>query len=93
MLKQGRAELDPQVATIDPELCNWCGICVESCPYDAISQLDLLGGKVVATIAAATCKGCGGCVPICPQHAIDLQGYTSREMEAMIDGLAMAVPR
>ena len=34
MLKQGRAELDPQVATIDPELCSWCGACVESCPYD-----------------------------------------------------------
>jgi heterodisulfide reductase subunit A len=91
MLKQGRAELDPQVATIDPDLCSWCGICVESCPYDAISQLDLLGGKLVATIATATCKGCGGCVPICPQRAIDLQGYTSREMEAMIEGLAMAV--
>jgi heterodisulfide reductase subunit A len=91
MLKQGRAELDPQVATIDPELCTWCGICVETCPYDAISQLNMLGGKLVATIASTTCKGCGGCVPMCPESAIDLQGYTSREMEAMIDGLATAV--
>ena len=43
MLKQGRAEFDPQVATIDPDRCTWCGICVKACPYDAISQLDLLG--------------------------------------------------
>jgi heterodisulfide reductase subunit A-like polyferredoxin len=28
---------------------------------------------------------------MCPESAIDLQGYTSREMEAMIDGLATAV--
>jgi heterodisulfide reductase subunit A len=93
LLKQGRAELDPQVATVDPELCTWCGICAETCPYDAISQLDLRAGRQVATIATATCKGCGGCVPVCPQHAIDLQGYTGREMEAMIDSLAMGSPR
>ena len=32
MLKQGRTELDPQVATIDPELCTGAAICVETCP-------------------------------------------------------------
>jgi len=91
MLKQGRVELDPQVATVDPDLCSWCGLCIETCPYDAIKQLDLLGGKTVASITADTCKGCGGCVPICPESAINLQGYTSNEMKAMIDGLAMEV--
>ncbi|MGA9776378.1 MAG: FAD-dependent oxidoreductase [Candidatus Dormiibacterota bacterium] len=91
MLKQGRAELDPQVATVDPELCTWCGACADTCPYAAIGQLDLGGGRLVATIDASTCKGCGGCVPICPQHAISVLGYTGREVEAMIDSLAAEV--
>lgn len=91
MLKQGRAELDPQVATVDPELCTWCGACADTCPYAAIGQLDLGGGRLVATIDPSTCKGCGGCVPICPQHAISVLGYTGREVEAMIDSLAAEV--
>lgn len=91
MLKRGTAELDPLVATVDPEACTWCGACAESCPYDAIEQL-ALNGKQVATIAAAACKGCGGCVPVCPEGAIDLQGYTDVQVTAMIDGLLEAVP-
>ena len=91
MLKQGRAELDPQVATADPELCTDCGTCYTTCPYDAISPMELPGGRRVASIAPATCKGCGGCAPLCPEHAIDLQGYTSAQILAMIDGLAREV--
>jgi len=55
MLKQGRAELDPQVATIDPDSAAGAHLCGEL-SYDAISQLDLLGGKLVGRIATATCK-------------------------------------
>ena len=91
MLKRGRAELDPQVATVDPELCTDCGTCYETCPYDAISAAELQPGRRTATIDPATCKGCGGCAPLCPERAIDLQGYTSRQVMAMIDGLAKEV--
>lgn len=91
LLKQGRAELDPQVATVDPDRCTWCGACTETCPYGAIGALDLASDRRVALIDPTTCKGCGGCVPVCPERAINLLGYSGPEVEAMIDGLAAAV--
>ena len=86
VLKKGVAELDPLVATVDPEACTWCGKCETACPYGAIEQLSL-NGREIATISEAGCKGCGGCVPICPENAIDLRGYTDAQITAMIDGL------
>ena len=86
VLKKGVAELDPLVATVDPDRCTWCGKCQDACPYGAIEQLSL-NGREVATISEAGCKGCGGCVPICPENAIDLRGYTDAQITAMIDGL------
>jgi heterodisulfide reductase subunit A len=86
VLKKGVAELDPLVATVDPDKCTWCGKCLAACPYNAIEQLSL-NGREVAAIAEAGCKGCGGCVPMCPENAIDLRGYTDAQITAMIDGL------
>jgi heterodisulfide reductase subunit A len=86
VLKKGVAELDPLVATVDPDKCTWCGKCQPACPYGAIEQLSL-NGREVAIISEAGCKGCGGCVPICPENAIDLRGYTDAQITAMIDGL------
>ena len=90
MLKKGTAELDPLVATVDAEMCSWCGKCEQACPFDAIGQLSL-NGKQVAAVEAAVCKGCGGCVPVCAEDAIDLQGYTDAQVRAMIDGLLQEV--
>jgi heterodisulfide reductase subunit A len=86
VLKKGVAELDPLVATVDPDACTWCGKCVDACPYGAISMLSL-NGREIATISETGCKGCGGCVPVCPEEAIDLLGYTNAQITAMIDGL------
>ncbi len=88
ILKRGYAELDPLVAFVDVDACDWCGLCLEACPYGAPQQADE-DGKAVAFIDKAACKGCGGCVPVCPKDAIDLEGYTDAQIRAMIDGLAM----
>jgi heterodisulfide reductase subunit A2 len=86
ILKRGYAELDPLIAVVDTDACNWCGLCLEACPYEAPGQVDE-NGKAVAFIDKAACKGCGGCVPVCPRDAIDLEGYTDAQIRAMIDGL------
>jgi len=90
ILKKGSAQLDPLVATVDPNQCLWCGKCQDTCPYGAISQLTDPGGDR-AVIDEARCKGCGGCVPMCPQQAIDLRGYTSAQVMSMIDSLVEAI--
>ncbi len=90
ILKRGFAELDPLVAVVDPGLCDWCGACLEACPYEAPRQV-AEDGKAVAFIDKTACKGCGGCVPVCPKDAINLEGYTDAQIKAMIDGLLMEV--
>jgi heterodisulfide reductase subunit A2 len=88
ILLKGFAELDPLVATVDTAACTGCTEkCLASCPYDAITAVDI-DGRQLAEISAAVCKGCGGCVPVCPENAIDLLGYTDAQMRASIDSLA-----
>jgi len=96
VLKRGIAELDPQAAFVHPGSRTGCGVCVNHCPFGAISMVSGEdgqagdGGQPTAVIDPAACKGCGGCVPSCPVDAIDLKGYTDAQVRAMIDGLLEA---
>jgi len=84
ILKKGYVELEPLIAAVNPERCQWCGECESACPYAAIVREEFQG-KEIAAVNRAVCKGCGGCAPICPQHAIDLKGYTDAQIRSMID--------
>ncbi len=57
------------LSKIDKETCTGCGICVESCPTEAISLDDT--GKAVRD--ADACFGCGVCARFCPEEAIALE--------------------
>jgi heterodisulfide reductase subunit A len=91
LLLKGYVDLEPVVAKVDPELCTWCGECLEYCPYGAIQPVKTAGGKEIAEISAVLCKGEGACVSICPQHAITVEGYTSEQIDSMIEALAAEV--
>ena len=86
ILCKGELSLEPLLATIDTEACNWCDNCTEACPFGAIEQIEV-EGKKVAKINISSCKGCGMCLPVCPTDAIELHGFTNKEMENMIDAL------
>ncbi len=58
-----------EVAAIDPELCEGCGICADVCRFDAISQ-DETGQYVVDGVG---CEGCASCFYQCPEEAIEMQ--------------------
>lgn len=51
---------------VDELLCSGCGLCVEACPFGALS----LDG--MARVMEIRCAGCGVCVPVCPQGALGL---------------------
>ncbi len=88
LLREEKIELDPTIAHIDPEKCNWCDLCSNICPFDAI-RMETRNGRKVAEVIQASCKGCGMCNPVCPEDAIDLIGYTNDEVESMIESLIL----
>lgn len=82
ILKKGYVELEPLIAKVDPEACDLCGDCLDTCPYSAIEK-----NTEAIRINSAQCKGCGGCAPVCPKGAINLKGYTDDQVKSMIDAL------
>ncbi|MCK4539089.1 MAG: CoB--CoM heterodisulfide reductase iron-sulfur subunit A family protein [Candidatus Krumholzibacteria bacterium] len=87
LISGGEIELEPTMAKIDKKLCEWCGKCLEACPFKSIDKEEY-EGKTVAVVNTSTCKGCGMCLPPCPVNAIQLTGFSDREIISMIDALA-----
>jgi heterodisulfide reductase subunit A len=87
LLLKGYIDLEPLVAKVDPDLCVWCGACEQACPYGAVQRINC-DGKEIAGINPVLCKGEGACVPVCPKQAIDVEGYTNKQIESMIEALA-----
>jgi len=55
-------------AVIDPDTCTGCGLCIERCQVNAISEND-----GVSVVDRAKCIGCGLCVSGCPENAAQLE--------------------
>ncbi len=90
LLKGGTLSLDPIIARVNSDLCTWCGKCEVVCEYTAIREVDT-NGKHIAAVNEAICTGCGICTPICPVNAIEIDQFTDREIESMIDGFMQKV--
>jgi heterodisulfide reductase subunit A2 len=90
LLKKGYVELEPSIATVDPDVCLWCNECVDACLYGAIGKVEE-AGKEVATVSETICKGCGACLPSCPTGALQLRGSTDEQIKATIEALGAAL--
>jgi MinD superfamily P-loop ATPase len=58
-------------AVIDSSACIKCGLCRETCRFNAISE--------EFEIKPMKCEGCGACTLICPQNAIKLEEVKTGE--------------
>ncbi len=85
LIKKGSIELEPIVARINPDDCEWCGKCSDVCDYTAIIKTEK-EGKTIASVNEGACSGCGICAPVCPTNAIDIAQFTDHEVMSMIDG-------
>jgi benzoyl-CoA 2,3-epoxidase subunit A len=57
----------PQVAVVDLQVCDRCGLCLPLCPPAAI-QLDF----AELVVDRHTCTGCRKCVAPCPVGALTM---------------------
>ena len=56
------------IESIDTELCNGCGTCIEKC-HQLIIELNEEG---IAERDEEKCIGCGVCAYFCPENAISM---------------------
>jgi len=73
------------LATVDPELCNGCGLCAAVCTEHAVHQEE---EKVF--IDRNVCRACNLCVLKCPQAAVRLENYEL--LEGLIEKYKNAAP-
>jgi heterodisulfide reductase subunit A len=79
ILSQERLFHSPNVAKVALNLCTGCGMCVDVCPYEAISLKD---GK--AEVNEVLCEGCGTCQATCLRAAVTVKNLTPRQVHEMI---------
>lgn len=69
----------PTVAKVLPNLCTGCGMCIQVCPYDALT---LKNGK--AEVNEVLCEGCGTCSATCLRAAVQVKNLTPLHVHEMI---------
>jgi heterodisulfide reductase subunit A len=96
LLSRPYINLDGIKAEPDPDHCDGCALCIDVCPFGAITLIDLQpreeGGPVTKYITVNTvqCKGCGICQATCPKRGIVIQGFTMDQISSQIEA-ALAV--
>jgi len=73
------------VAYPDPRSCSSCGICISVCPFNAASFQEKGPWAGRASINPVLCKGCGLCVSSCRSGALNLKGFETGQIMAMIN--------
>jgi MinD superfamily P-loop ATPase len=63
------------VAIVDPAMCEGCGVCIEVCRFDAISEAS--PGAKTPNVDPIACDGCAACVYQCPTGAIHMESQTA----------------
>ena len=87
ILAKEKMELDP-VKSVVMESCDGCALCLDVCPYDALSLIEYTSGdQLHKKIESdhALCKGCGLCSATCPKEGITVKGFTGDQLWAQVE--------
>ena len=75
-LMRGKAVVEGSIAEVNDNLCVGCEVCINLCPYNAISKIE--EGKVI--VNKVLCKACGVCGASCPENAITIHNFTTQQI-------------
>ncbi len=87
LLSKVDISLDAIKATVDKENCDGCALCIDVCPYNAISLVTNGGegsSEKLVAINKAQCKGCGLCQGTCPKRGVHVAGFTMKQISSQI---------
>jgi heterodisulfide reductase subunit A len=97
LLAKDFLETPAVTSVVDELICSGCGVCVDTCPVEAIELTEepvpvvtfgvatVVGGvKKVAKVGDG-CIGCGSCASICPSGAMSLRYFKDRQLYAQLD--------
>ncbi len=89
LLSRSEVSLDAVKAEPDLDYCDGCALCLDVCPYHAITLVEESGdeGRIskYITVNKAQCKGCGLCQGTCPKRGVAVQGFTMEQISAQIE--------
>lgn len=72
------------IASIDRERCQQCGLCLRYCRFGAIVHKDGM-----YTVNPPACEGCGVCGAVCPEKAVSLVRDPAGEMMLYADAASV----
>ncbi len=88
LLDRDEMQLDA-IKSFVTDKCDGCALCVDVCPYRAISleEFQAENGTVHKRIKTdpALCKGCGLCEATCPKGGVLVHGFTLDQLEAQVE--------
>lgn len=88
LLDHDEMQLDA-IKSFVTDKCDGCALCVDVCPYRAISleESQAENGTVHKRIKTdpALCKGCGLCEATCPKGRVLVHGFTLDQLEAQVE--------
>ncbi len=82
MLAQPTISLDGIKAMVHTDKCDGCALCIDVCPYQAITLIEVTADDRTAepclsiAINTAACTGCGICQGTCPKRGVSVTGFT-----------------
>jgi heterodisulfide reductase subunit A len=87
VLSKSEMPLD-SIKSYPTENCDGCALCVDTCPYGAISMVTYTNedGEERRHIEtnASLCKGCGICEATCPKKGVYVHGFTTEQLRAQV---------